>query len=85
VLGKNPGHIRTDFKSSSRSPATGKSEPFTQLVDYIYKVLTKPDVTPAEAPDQQAGPKIRDPAPDATIRCCPTPVPAALPGLLELS
>ena len=52
VLGRNPGHIRTDFKVQLAQPRDRKSEPFTQLVDYIYKVLTKPDVAPAAAPDQ---------------------------------
>jgi NitT/TauT family transport system ATP-binding protein len=53
VLGRNPGHIRTDFRVQLAQPRNRKSEPFTQLVDYIYKVLTKPDVAPAEAPEQQ--------------------------------
>src|SRR6202140_4401509 len=60
VLGRNPGHIRTDFRVQLVQPRDRKSEPFTQLVDYIYKVLTKPDVAPAEAPDQQPGRKVRD-------------------------
>jgi len=42
VLGRNPGHIRTDFKVQIAHPRDRKSESFTQLVDYIYKVLTKP-------------------------------------------
>src|ERR1700744_3233774 len=54
VLGRNPGHIRTDFRVQISQPRDRKSEAFTQLVDYIYKVLTRPDVAPAEAPDQQA-------------------------------
>jgi len=54
VLGRNPGHIRTDFQVQLPQPRDRKSEPFTQLVDYIYKVLTRPDVVPTEAPDQQA-------------------------------
>src|SRR6202453_1455615 len=51
VLGRNPGHIRTDFRVQLAQPRDRKSEPFTQLVDYIYKVLTRPEVAPAEAPD----------------------------------
>src|SRR5664279_1009389 len=58
VLGRKPGHIRTDLRVQLAQPRDRKSEPFTQLVDYIYKVLTKPDVAPAEAPDQQ--PRVRD-------------------------
>src|SRR5258708_4012751 len=59
VLGRNPGHIRTDFRVQIPQPRDKKSEPFTQLVDYIYKVLTRPDVTPAQAPDP-TGKKVRD-------------------------
>ena len=50
VLGRNPGHIRTDFRVQIPQPRDRKSEPFTQLVDYIYKVLTRPDVTPPRRP-----------------------------------
>src|SRR6185312_12092507 len=60
VLGRNPGHIRTDFRVQIAHPRDRKSDAFTQLVDYIYKVLTRPDVPAAEAPDQQAGRKVRD-------------------------
>ena len=55
VLGRNPGHIRTDFRVQLPQPRDRKSEDFTNLVDYIYKVLTKPDVTPDQAPDQAPG------------------------------
>ena len=79
VLGRNPGHIRTDFKVQLAQPRDRKSEPFTQLVDYIYKVLTRPDVAPAEAPDQQAEPKSATSA-RCTTRCCPTRGPAASPA-----
>src|ERR1700722_14439640 len=53
VLGRNPGHIRTDFKVQIAQPRDRKSDDFTNLVDYIYKVLTRPDVTPSERPDHQ--------------------------------
>src|SRR5580698_10066686 len=52
VLGRNPGHVRTDFKVTTLAhPRDRKSPAFTQLVDYIYKVLTRPDVLPADMPD----------------------------------
>src|SRR6201993_5644871 len=54
VLGRNPGHIRTDFRVTLAHPRDRKSQPFTQLVDYIYKVLTKPDVIPSEVPQRLA-------------------------------
>ncbi len=83
VLGRNPGHIRTDFKVQIPHPRDRKSEPFTQLVDYIYKVLTKPDVVPAEAPDQKAGPKIRDQR-QMHYQMLPHARPGGMAGLLEL-
>jgi NitT/TauT family transport system ATP-binding protein len=82
VLGRNPGHIRTDFRVQLAQPRDRKSEPFTQLVDYIYKVLTKPDAAPAEAPDQ-TGPKIRDQR-QMHYQMLPHARPGGMAGLLEL-
>ena len=83
VLGRNPGHIRTDFRVQLPQPRDRKSEPFTQLVDYIYKVLTKPDLAPAEAPDQQPGPKVRDQR-QMRYQMLPHARPGGMAGLLEL-
>jgi NitT/TauT family transport system ATP-binding protein len=83
VLGRNPGHIRTDFKVQLAQPRDRKSEAFTQLVDYIYKVLTKPDVAPAEAPDQQTGKKPRDQR-QMKYQMLPHARPGGMAGLLEL-
>src|SRR5579884_1841071 len=44
VIGRNPGHVRTDFKVALHHPRDKKNPAFTQLVDYIYTVLTRPDV-----------------------------------------
>jgi NitT/TauT family transport system ATP-binding protein len=82
VLGRNPGHIRTDFRVQLPQPRDRKSEPFTQLVDYIYKVLTRPDVTPAEAPDQ-LGRKPRDQR-QMRYQMLPHARPGGIAGLLEL-
>ena len=38
VLGRNPGHIRTDFRVQLQHPRDRKSDPFTNLVDYIYRL-----------------------------------------------
>jgi NitT/TauT family transport system ATP-binding protein len=83
VLGRNPGHIRTDFRVQIQQPRDRKSEPFTQLVDYIYKVLTRPDVAPAEVPDQQAGKKVRDQR-QMKYQMLPHARPGGIAGLLEL-
>ena len=47
VLGKNPATIRTDFKVALERPRDRKDARFTNLVDYIYRVLTRPDLAPA--------------------------------------
>jgi NitT/TauT family transport system ATP-binding protein len=82
VLGRNPGHIRTDFHVQLPHPRDRKSEPFTQLVDYIYKVLTKPDA-PAEVPDQTAHPHPRDQR-QMHYQMLPHARPGGIAGLLEL-
>ena len=81
VLGRNPGHIRTDFKVQMAQPRDRKSGLFTQLVDYIYKVLTKPDIAPAEAPEQQA--QIRDQR-QMHYQMLPHARPGGVAGLLEM-
>ena len=83
VLGRNPGHIRTDFKVQLAQPRDRKSEPFTHLVDYIYKVLTRPDVVPAEVPEQQAGRRVRDQR-QMRYQMLPHARPGGIAGLLEL-
>jgi NitT/TauT family transport system ATP-binding protein len=83
VLGRNPGHIRTDFKVQLAQPRDRKSEPFTQLVDYIYKVLTRPDVVPVEAPDQLPSPRQRDQR-QMHYQMLPHARPGGMAGLLEL-
>src|ERR1700761_9257866 len=60
VLGRNPGHVRTDFKVSLAHPRDRKTDAFTQLVDYIYKVLTQPDAQPPAPPQTPSGKKVRD-------------------------
>ena len=83
VLGRNPGHIRTDFKVQLPQPRDRKSEPFTQLVDYIYKVLTRPDVAPAEVPEHQTGRRVRDQR-QMRYQMLPHARPGGIAGLLEL-
>jgi NitT/TauT family transport system ATP-binding protein len=80
VLGRNPGHIRTDFRVQITQPRDRKSEAFTQLVDFIYKVLTRPDVAPAEAP---TGPRVRDQR-QMKYQMLPHARPGGVAGLLEL-
>src|SRR3984957_9370586 len=83
VLGRNPGHIRTDFRVQLAQPRDRKSEPFTQLVDYIYKVLPRPDVPAAEAPDHQHSTRPRDQR-QMHYQMLPHARPGGVAGLLEL-
>src|SRR5580700_7950388 len=83
VLGRNPGHVRTDFKVSLAHPRDRKSPPFTQLVDYIYKVLTKPDVMPAAVPELVDGRKVRDQR-QMHYEMLPHARPGGIAGLLEI-
>src|SRR5271168_5083239 len=84
VLGRNPGHIRTDFKVTLEHPRDRKAAPFTGIVDYIYKVLTRPDVVPATEPDHQHPAR---PVRDQRLmkyETLPHARPGGIAGLLEL-
>ena len=53
VLGRNPARIRSDFSVKLSHPRDRKSGRFVELVDYIYKVMTEPDVEHA-LPDPES-------------------------------
>ena len=82
VLGRNPGHVRTDFKVALQHPRERKNPAFTALVDYIYKVLTRPDVAPAEMPVLE-GRRVRDQR-QMRYEMLPHARPGGIAGLLEL-
>jgi NitT/TauT family transport system ATP-binding protein len=44
VLGRNPARIRSDFEVGLAQFRDRKEARFVELVDYIYKVMTQPDV-----------------------------------------
>jgi NitT/TauT family transport system ATP-binding protein len=54
-----------------------------QLVDYIYKVLTRPDVAPAEIPAMETGRKVRDQR-QMHYEMLPHARPGGIAGLLEI-
>jgi NitT/TauT family transport system ATP-binding protein len=84
VLGRNPGVIRTDFKVTLPHPRDRKSEPFTQLVDYIYKVLTQPGERPPALPTAPAGATVKPDSRTAHYQELPHARPGGIAGLLEL-
>ena len=86
VLGRNPGVVRTDFKVTLPHPRDRKSDAFTQLVDYIYKVLTRPGAQPPALPSTPAEAAAK---PGAEVRPAhyqelPHARPGGIAGLLEL-
>jgi NitT/TauT family transport system ATP-binding protein len=83
VLGRNPGRLRTDFKVGLAHPRDRKAPQFTQLVDYIYKVLTQPDEAPPDlpqAPNAKAAGAVRA----NPYQMLPHARPGGIAGLLEL-
>jgi len=79
VLGRNPGRVRTDFKVTLAHPRDRKGAAFTQLVDYIYKVLTQPGEKPPALPSASSGKTSR-----AHYEELPHARPGGIAGLLEL-
>jgi NitT/TauT family transport system ATP-binding protein len=61
VLGRNPARVRSDFNIRLQHPRDRKSQRFVELVDYIYKVMTEPDVEHA-LPDAETTAEIIVPA-----------------------
>lgn len=76
VLGRNPARIRSDFNIRLKHPRDRKSPRFIELVDYIYKVMTEPDVE-HDLPDAETTAEIIVPAGRLTpevIKKQPAPV-----------
>src|ERR1035441_5505047 len=74
VLGKNPARIRADFRVPMQHPRARTSAEFLVYVNYIYKLLTQPDL--------QAG--LPSPSHPKTGQMLPHARRGAIAGLLEL-
>jgi NitT/TauT family transport system ATP-binding protein len=83
VLGRNPGHVRTDFRVAIPHPRDRKAAAFTQLVDYIYKVLTQPEAKPPALPLTPEGRPVRDQR-QMHYQMLPHARPGSIAGLLEI-
>jgi NitT/TauT family transport system ATP-binding protein len=77
VLGQNPARIRADFHIPLKQPRERNSAEFLVYVDYIYKLMTQPQLEPAPL--------------SAPARAAKTPYPmlpharrGAIAGMLEL-
>jgi len=79
VLGKNPGRIRSDFAVELPQPRDRKEPAFLRIVDYIYKVLTQPNIElPPTGPGPLATPK------RSKHQMLPHVRPGGIAGLLEM-
>jgi NitT/TauT family transport system ATP-binding protein len=78
VLGRNPARIRADFRVELPQPRDRKSATFLLYVDYIYKVMTQPQLELAP-PSAVAGSR-----PKAPLQVLPHARPGGIAGLLEL-
>ena len=57
VLGRNPARVRADFPVELAQPRDRKSARFVELVDYVYKIMTQPDLALAVPGAQAAAQK----------------------------
>jgi len=76
VLGRNPGRIRADFTVPLPHPRDKNSAEFLVYVDYIYKLMTQPDV--------EIRPPERASAAKPPFRPLPGARRGAIAGLMEL-
>jgi NitT/TauT family transport system ATP-binding protein len=77
VLGRNPARIRADFRVPLQHPRDRKSAAFVLYVDYIYKVMTQPELE--LAPPTKGGHKEK-----AAAQMLPHSRPGGVGGLIEL-
>jgi NitT/TauT family transport system ATP-binding protein len=75
VLGRNPARIRADFRVHLSQPRERHSAEFLLYVDYIYKLITQPQL--------EAGP-LAEPAAKVPYPMVPHARPGGIAGLLEL-
>jgi NitT/TauT family transport system ATP-binding protein len=84
VLGKNPGRVRTDFRIKMPRPREHSDLRFHEAVDYIYRVLTQPDLVPTPQPETETHAAGAVPAARAKYPMLPHARPGGIAGLLEL-
>jgi len=77
VLGGNPATIRADFRIPLEQPRDRHSAEFLVYVDYIYKLMTQPQL-------ESAPPSTAARAAKAPYQMLPHALPGGIGGLLEL-
>lgn len=77
VLGRNPAKIRADFRVPFPQPRERNSAEFLLYVDYIYKLMTQPELAagPPSAADREG---------KKAYRMLPHARPGSIAGLVEL-
>jgi NitT/TauT family transport system ATP-binding protein len=77
VLGRNPAKIRADFRVPFPQPRDRNTAEFLMYVDYIYKLMTQPELSaePPSAKDREAKKK---------YQMLPNTRPGSIAGLVEL-
>jgi NitT/TauT family transport system ATP-binding protein len=83
VLGRNPGRIRADFNIKLPQPRNRKSQRFIELIDYIYKILTQPEVDLAP-PSTEVSLVPNEKKPKEKYPMMPHARPGGISGLVEL-
>jgi NitT/TauT family transport system ATP-binding protein len=81
VLGRNPAHIHADISVDIPQPRDRKAAKFVELVDSIYRVLTRPDHKDETSPPRTYGPGVS--VRPKTIML-PHTRPGGMAGLLEI-
>jgi NitT/TauT family transport system ATP-binding protein len=76
VLSRNPAKIRADFRVALKHPRSHSAAEFLLYVDYIYKVMTRPE---REFEPPSATPALKSP-----YQMLPHARPGGIAGLLEL-
>jgi NitT/TauT family transport system ATP-binding protein len=79
VLGRHPASIRADFRIPLAQPRERNAAEFLLYVDYIYKLMTEPDLEAAAPTAAAAGPAAKK-----HFQRLPHARPGGIAGLLEL-
>jgi NitT/TauT family transport system ATP-binding protein len=77
VLGRNPARIRSDFHIALPQPRDRKSPQFLLYVDFIYKVMTRPDA-------EFTSPVLKGISAKPTYQLLPHARPGGIAGLMEV-
>ncbi len=76
VIGRNPARVRADFRLPLKQPRDRKAADFLLYVDYIYKLMTQPEL--------KAGPPPTGPEAKPPYQMLPHARRGAIAGLLEM-